>query len=369
MYIPVVGERNCVRVLHYLELRDRLRRSGIGTAVRHQRKALADSPLQLSTSPWRGGDPLTAVYKRAVGDDAFEAYDLAHCHLPGPGTIAVAEHARRNDLPLVLHAHVTREDFAGSFRGSTAVGPALQRYLTWLYSRADLLLCPSEYTKSVLASYPVDAPIRAITNGVDIDALAGYGTMRGASRRRFGLDGVVVYAVGNVFERKGVKAFCRLARRSDHEFVWFGPYDDGPHASPTVQRLTSNPPENVTFTGWIDDIRGAYGAGDIYCLPTRVENQGIAVLEAMACGAAVVLRRLPVFEEFYTHGEDCLLCETLPEFEAAIERLAATPELRRRLGERAAETARSHGLDRVRRELEAAYAEASEHSAGEHATN
>jgi 1,2-diacylglycerol-3-alpha-glucose alpha-1,2-glucosyltransferase len=93
------------------------------------------------------------------------------------------------------------------------------------------------------------------------------------------------------------------------------------------------------------------------------------VLEAMACGAAVVLRRLPVFEEFYTHGEDCLLCETLPEFEAAIERLAATPELRRRLGERAAETARSHGLDRVRRELETAYAEARKRSADEHTTD
>ena len=368
-YIPVVGKGACVRVLHYLELRDRLQRSGIGTAVRHQRKALADSSLRLSTSPWCGGDPVTAVYKRAVGDSALEAYDLVHCHLLGPGTIAVAKHARRNDLPLVLHAHVTREDFAGSFRGSTAVGPALERYLRWLYSRADLLLCPSEYTKSVLASYPVDAPIRTITNGVDVDALAGHEALRERYRRRFDLDGTVVYAVGNVFDRKGVETFCQLARRSDYEFVWFGPYDDGPHASPTVRRLTATPPENVTFTGWIEDIRGAYGAGDIYCLPTRVENQGIAVLEAMACGAAVVLRRLPVFEEFYTHGEDCLLCETLPEFEAAIERLAATPELRRRLGERAAETARSHGLDRVRRELETAYAEARKRSADEHTTD
>ena len=358
-----------MRVLHYLELRERLRRSGIGTAVRHQRTALADSSIRLSTSPWRGGGPPAAIYKWLVGDRAFEAYDLAHCHLPGPGTVAVAEHARRTDRPLVVHAHVTREDFAGSFRGSTAVGPALQRYLRWLYSRADLLLCPSEYTKSVLESYPVDAPIRPVTNGVDADALAGYETLRGPYRRRFGLDGVVVYAVGNVFERKGVETFCRLARRIDREFVWFGPYDDGPHASPTVRRLTADPPENVTFTGWIEDVRGAYGAGDIYCLPTRVENQGIAVLEAMACGAAVVLRRLPVFEEFYTHGEDCLLCETLSEFEAAIERLAANPDLRRRLGERAAETAREHGLDRVRRELEAAYDEARERAAGEHATD
>jgi len=359
-----------VRVLHYLELQARLQRSGIGTAVRHQRKALADSSIRLSTSPWHGGGPLPAAYKWAIGDGAFETYDLAHCHAPGPGTVAVAEHARRNDVPLVVHAHVTREDFAGSFRGSTAVGPALERYLKRLYSRADLLLCPSGYTKSVLESYPVSAPVRPITNGVDVDALAGHESLREPYRRRYGLDGVVVYAVGNVFERKGIETFCRLARRSDHEFVWFGPYDDGLAASSTVRRLTTNPPENVTFTGWIDDVRGAYGAGDVYCFPTRVENQGIAVLEAMACGAAVVLRKLPVFEEFYTDGEDCLLCETFSAFEAAIERLAADPDLRRRLGENAAETARSHDLDRVRRELEAAYAEAHEHAAAsQHTTH
>ncbi len=357
-------------MLQYLELESRLRRSGIGTAIRHHRKALADSSVRLLDTPWRGGDPATAAYTKAVGDGAVETYDLAHCHLPGPKTVAVAEHARRNDRPLVFHAHVTREDFAGSFRGSRAVGPILERYLKWMYSRADLLLCPSRHTKSVLESYPVSAPIRPVTNGVDIEALAGHESLRETYRQRYDLDGTVVFAVGNVFERKGVDTFCRLARRSDHDFVWFGPYDAGPHASSTVTRLTSDPPENVTFTGWVDDIRGAYGAGDIYCFPTRAENQGIAVLEAMACGVAVVLRDLPVFREFYTDGEDCLLCETLPEFEAAIERLAADPDLRERLGKNAERTARTHGLGRVRRELEAAYEEACRlAAAAEHTTD
>lgn len=346
-----------MRVLHYLELERRLRRSGIGTAVRHQRAALAETDVELLTSPWKGPNPAAAL-SGIVGDGVFEKYDLAHCHAIGPGTIAVAKHARRNGRPLVVHAHVTREDFAGSFRGSRAVGPALERYLRWLYSQADLVLCPSEYTKSVLESYPISTPIRPITNGVDIDSLAGYETLREPYRRRFGLDGTVVFAVGNVFERKGVDTFCRLARESDQEFVWFGPYDTGPHASSTVRRLVDDPPENVTFTGWIEDIRGAYAAGDIYLFPTRVENQGIAVLEAMACGVAVVLRDIPVFEEFYTHGEDCLKCATLSEFQAALDRLSADPGLRRRLGENAKTTARRHGLDRVGRELRAAYADA-----------
>ena len=358
-----------MRVLHYLELEDRLRRSGIETAVRHQRDALAETEADVLTSPWNGATPATAALNGVRGDGAFEDHDLAHCHLIGPGTVAVAAHANRNDIPLVLHAHVTREDFAGSFRGSRAIGPVLERYLRWLYSRADLVLCPSEYTRSVLASYPVSAPIRTVTNGVDLDSLSGYEALRAPYRRRFDLDGLVVFAVGNVFERKGVDTFCRLAERFDHEFVWFGPYDTGPHASETVRRLVNRPPDNVTFTGWIDDVRGAYGAGDIYLFPTRVENQGIAVLEAMACGSAVVLRDIPVFEEFYTHGEDCLKCSTMAEFEAALDRLSADPGLRHRLGENAKSTARRHGLDRVARGLRRAYADVIDAAGGEPTTD
>ena len=380
-----------MRVLNYLELESHLRRSGIGTAARHQRRALADTDHVVVTSPWNGGGPARAMLGRLTGDPVFDCHghdydpdhhydpdhdpdldldldiDLVHCNLIGPGSVAVARHARRNGIPLVLHAHVTREDFAGSFRGSTAVGPALERYLRWFYSQADLVLCPSEYTRGVLKSYPVEAPIRSVTNGVDLEALSGHEALRATYRSRYGLadDALVVFAVGNVFERKGVSTFCRLARSlaarddgRDYEFVWFGPYDTGPQASSTVRRWVRDPPANVTFTGWIDDVRGAYAAGDVSLLPSHVENQGIAVLEAMACGTPVVLRDLPVFREFFTDGEDCLTCRDPSEFRESIVRLAADPGLRDRLGENARTTAHRHGLDRVAAELQDAYAEA-----------
>jgi glycosyltransferase involved in cell wall biosynthesis len=122
-----------------------------------------------------------------------------------------------------------------------------------------------------------------------------------------------------------------------------------------VRKCTKNPPSNVTLTCWVEDIRGAYAAGDVFCFPTKVENQGIVVLEAMACGKPVVLRDIPVFEEFYTHGEDCLKCETDDEFVDALDELAEDTDLRKRLGENGRETAEEHGLDRVGERLRAHY--------------
>jgi glycosyltransferase involved in cell wall biosynthesis len=335
-----------VRVLNYLELEERIR-GGIVTAAAQQRKALAGRGVDVVTSPWAGGAPGYGLLSAAAGDRLFRRYDLAHCNLVGPGSVAVARHAARNDLPLVLHAHFTAEDFAESFRGSSRVAPALKPYLRWFYSQADLVLCPSEYTRGVLREYPVDAPIETVTNGVDVESLRGFESHREAYRERFDLDGVVVFAVGEVIERKGLTTFCEVAESTDYDFAWFGPYETGPQASATTRRWVEDPPENVTFTGFVEEKLGMFAAGDVYLLPAKVENQGISVLEAMACGKAVVVRDIPVFEEFLTDGEDCLKCSTRQEFVDALDRLAADPDLRRRLGENARETASEHSLDRV----------------------
>ncbi len=351
-----------MRVLHYLELESRLDRSGISTAVAHQRRALRDRGVTVHTRPLGDADLATAVTGLDAlvgGDDADPVvdYDLLHVSTVGPVSIALMEHARRRGRPVVASAHTTREDFAGSFRGSELVGPLFERYLRWYYSRADLVVCPSEYTKGVLEDYPVRAPIRPVTNGIDLDSMAGHEGLRETYRDRYDLSGTVVFCVGSVFERKGVDTFCEVARRTDHDFAWFGHYDTGPQATDTVRELTTDPPENVTFTGWVEDKRGAFAAGDVLLLPTRVENQGLVVLESLATGTPAVLSDIPVFREFYEDGTDCLRCSTVEEYVAAVDRLAADDDLRERLGENGRATAEDHSLDRVGEGLVAAYRE------------
>ena len=346
-----------MHALHYAELETWIERSGIGSSIEHQRRALESTGIECTQTPWvRNGN--ASMFSTVLEQSRVLAdVDLVHCNTIGPSAGALIRYARYRGIPTIAHAHVTREDFAESFRWSGRIGRPLQWYLRWFYSQPDLVLCPSEYTRSVLESYPVRAPIRTITNGVDFSSLEGFESLRDEYRERYDLSGTVVFAVGNVFERKGLSTFCQLARDTERDFVWFGPYDTGPHAGTEVRYWTNNPPDNLQFTGWIEDKRGAFAAGDVFCFPTKEENQGISVLEAMACGKAVVLRDIPVFDEFYTDGVDCLKCQTCQEFREAIDTLADEPELRRRLGENAKETAAEHGLDRVGEELASIYRE------------
>lgn len=321
-----------MKVCVYVELESRVSRSGIGASARQQRKALEKNGVEVTAYP-------------------RSDYDVLDLNTVGPMSYLHLLRARRRGKPVVVHAHTTEEDFRDSFRGSNLAAPLVRRYVRWFYSHADAVVVPSEYTRETLRSYPVEPPIHVVSNGVDLDRLEGHGDLRQEYRERYGLSGTVVFAVGHVFERKGLSTFCRLAREfPEMDFVWFGPIMDNLLGSRETKRWIRDPPDNVEFTGYVEDIRGGFGAGDVFLFPTKEENQGIAVLEAMACKKAVVVSDLPVFKEYLTDGRDCLMCGGFEEYVEALEGFR-DPETRERFGERASEAARRHSLENVGEDL------------------
>jgi glycosyltransferase involved in cell wall biosynthesis len=159
--------------------------------------------------------------------------------------------------------------------------------------------------------------------------------------------------VGHVIKRKGLESFIETARQMPElDFVWFGPLDLSLKGRSTT-KLIENAPDNCTFPGFIDDIRGAYAAGDIFFFPTHEENEGIALLEAMVTGTPVVVRDIETFSwlDDGVHG--------LKATEGFAEPLSAlTDESRReQLGQNAAELAEEYTLPNVADRLEARYRE------------
>jgi len=332
-----MDESNRMRVSHYFEWGEYIT-GGHAQSVRNQRAILDRAGIAYTTDPTVDADVL-------------------HLNNMGPRSIYHAKRARRAGVPVLVHAHQTAEDFEGSFRLSNVLAKPLRPYLECAYSHADHLVCPSEYNREVMEEY-ADAPKTVISNGFDPDRLEGFSDLRAEYLDRYDLDPPVIFNLGHVIERKGLKAFVETARRMpDLDFAWFGYLNpaggriDALLKSRETRRLVDAAPENCTFTGYIEDPRGAFAAGDVFFFPTKNENEGMALLEAMSCGKPPVVRDIPTFE-WLEDGTDCLKAEA--EFTEPIERLL-DPDLRAEIGARAAEKSGAFTLDAVGDDLVALY--------------
>ena len=328
-----------MKVSHYFEWEEYIT-GGHAQSVKNQRKILDRRGVEYTTVP-----DLDA--------------DLLHLNNMGPKSVYYARKARERGIPVVVHAHQTAEDFRESFALSNLLAKPMKPYLRYAYSLADHLVCPSEHNRRVVEDYS-DAPKTVISNGFDPEMLAGFDDedLRAEYVERYDLEPPVIFNVGHVIERKGLASFVETARRMpDLDFVWFGYLNpaggelDRLLQSRNAKRLVENAPDNCQFTGYVEDIRGAYAAGDVFFWPSKNENEGMALLEAMACAKPLVIRDIPTYD-WLDDGEQCL--KATDDFAAKLDRLR-NPDLRERLGANAKAKSREFELDAVGDDLVALY--------------
>lgn len=93
----------------------------------------------------------------------------------------------------------------------------------------------------------------------------------------------------------------------------------------------------VTFHGWqdMDAVRAAMAGASLFVLPSRAENQPVAILEAMAIGLPVVASRIGAIPEQIEHGVTGLLVEPgdASSLHNALGSLTRSPTMRAAFGE------------------------------------
>lgn len=326
-----------MEISHYFEWESYIT-GGHAQSVKNQRKIMDRAGIPYTTEP-----DLSA--------------DILHLNNMGPKSVYYARRAQRRDITVLIHAHQTAADFAGSFAFSDLLAKPLRPYLEFAYDLGDHLVCPSEHNRRVVEEY-TDTPTTTISNGFDPEKLEGYEELRDTYLERFDLSSPVVFNVGHVIPRKGLEAFIETARDlPELDFAWFGYLNptggavDRVLRSRETDRLVAAAPENVTFTGYVEDIRGAYAAGDIFFFPTKNENEGIALLEAMGAGKPPVVRDIPTFE-WLESGTHCLKADE--EFTEPLTRLRE-PELRQRIGAAAQAKSQEFTLDAIGADLSSLY--------------
>jgi len=116
---------------------------------------------------------------------------------------------------------------------------------------------------------------------------------------------------------------------------------------------------NVLVRDWTTAAVDYLHAADVFVYPSHADGMSNALLEALACGLALVVTRLGSTEELVSNGYDALVVEPHDPagLAAALERVLRAPELRTTLARNAASTAARYSVPAVVDGLEQAYRE------------
>ncbi|OJF91616.1 glycosyl transferase family 1 [Alkalibacterium sp. 20] len=281
-------------------------KSGIGQAVRQQEKT-----LKLSGIP----------YTMDIRDD----FDIIHLNTIFPNSRIMSIWAKRKGKKVIYYAHSTMEDFENSFRGSNLLAPIFKRWIINCYNSADIIITPTEYSKMLLESYGLKRPIFSLSNGVDIDYFAQNYDARKRFRDKYDLkeQEKVIISVGHYIERKGILDFVKIAEQMpEYQFYWFG-YTNLNLVPHSVREAIENSLPNLHFPGYVNrnDLRDAYCGSDLFLFLTNEETEGIVLLEALASKIPILVRDIPVYENWLSDGETVYKGINIYDFKEKIYRI------------------------------------------------
>lgn len=293
-----------MKVLLYAKNQQVVSKSGVGKAMSMQKEALLANGVE-------------------VTENSEDSYDVVHINTIFPSDYRMAKRAKKEGKKVVYHAHSTKEDFQNSFTGSNLIAPLFKKWIIKCYRLGDIILTPTEYSKTLLKGYGIENPVYAISNGVDTSLFSKNILAREDFRKKYGLrqDDKVIMSVGLYFERKGILDFVELAEQMpEYKFIWFG-YTPDIQIPSKVRRAVHKSLPNLIFAGYVpkEELINAYSSCDLFFFPSYEETEGIVVLEALSSEIPVLLRDIPVYENWLENRKDVYKGKTNKEFSSLIK--------------------------------------------------
>ena len=264
--------------------------------------------------------------------------EVVHAHYPRENCIAVLAAVRCPSLRVVTTAHLVFACSAPWRLINRVISPR---------NHAVLCVCEAQILQLTANGIRPDR-LRVIHNGVIPDRVPDPGALRNEIRREFGIpsDAFVVSTLTRYEPVKGVDMLVDTARllRERLPGVKFLVAGTGSEYEETGERLRrENLADCFLQMGFRRDTDAVLCAGDVYVNTSRSEALSFAVTEAMSLEKPAVITAVGGNPEIVPEGSGCGYLVPFGDAEAmadALYRLAADPDLRKRMGEAAAERVR-----------------------------
>jgi glycosyltransferase involved in cell wall biosynthesis len=286
--------------------------------------------------------------------------DVFHAHHPFLLGASARRLARAAGRPFVFTYHTLYERYAHYVPlPHRMVARRAIRWSARFADTADLIIAPSDFVARRLRTLGVRQPIEMLPTGVDLDRFRPGD--RASARRSLGLgteDRVLLY-VGRLDREKNLEFLLDAVARVKAPRIRLLLVGRGTQTA-ALRRAAA-----TTGLGSRVELRGGsppaglptyYHAADAFVFASTSETQGLAVLEAMACGLAVVAVRASGIEEIVTDGVSGLLVpEDAAAFAGAVDQILADDHLGAKLGIGGREAASLFGSTAQAQRLVAAY--------------
>ncbi len=135
--------------------------------------------------------------------NAKKDYDILHIHSFGPLSLVKAI---REKKPVIFTTHTVPDEISLLYRGGTYIQGLFEKYLTFVYNQADLLICPSEFAKNRVKKMGVKSKIVVESNGIHTYKFSRSQKKREIFRRDYSIKDkeTVIGCVGIPSKRKGL---------------------------------------------------------------------------------------------------------------------------------------------------------------------
>jgi len=296
--------------------------------------------------------------------DAAQKPDIIHLHdFRSVQALCALLYAKRTGAPLLLHPHGTLKIVLGKEMLKRAYDKFVGKRLLNQASRV-IVLSDAEAEEARDAGVP-EAKVVIVHNGVRIPAPREErpkGNFR--NRHQISDDAFLVLFLGRIRVSKGVflllEAFSEFSREFPNSALALCGSDDGDEAR--LRREASRLGSRVILPGFLTgrEKAEALSDSDVFCLPSVVETQSVAVLEAASYGLPIIAGKTSVPRDFMEEKAGVFVDLTGDSLAGALRRLAESPGLRAACGSRARSLAkRRYSIERQLSAILDLYAEIS----------
>ena len=212
-----------------------------------------------------------------------ENIDIIHGHYLFPAGAAAVEVGKENNIKTYVTAHGS--DMFELYKSQPLMRPTIKSVL----KDADGVFAVSNALKHeiiVTGVVGIANKTKISWNSVDVDKFSL--KENDSFKREYKLEGKpVVLFVGNLIKRKNVDSLLEAKKiaNSDYYLVIVG---DGPLFKKLRKKVDDENIRDVIFTGSRDDVEDIIPSCDILMLPSFSESFGLVLIEALACGKAVI---------------------------------------------------------------------------------